>query len=81
MPHATEGVTVKSDEATIIYLLHFDGQQRPLNRFIIRQLDSRTLLVRPNRLRSVNAVLAHRLNETVFDEEEEAAAAAAAGKA
>ncbi len=71
MVHLQPGVLVKSDEATIIYLLHWNEQQKGPSKFILAQLDSKTLFVKQDKVRLVQAILSHRLNETVFDEDEE----------
>jgi hypothetical protein len=75
------GVLVSSDEATVIYLLHWNDQQRGANRFVLAQLDSKTLFVKQDKVKLVNAILAHRLNETVFNDDEESLAAAVAAAA
>ena len=73
------GILVRSDEATVIYLLHVNEAQRGAARFVVQQLSPTALFVKAASLRLVQAVLRHRLQETVFDEEEEGAAGAGAG--
>ena len=77
MVHIQSGIIVNSDEATIIYLIHWNDQQKSAHKFILQQLNSKSLFIRTDRMRLVQAILTHRLNETVFDEEREAAEAKA----
>lgn len=72
MVQLQQGVLVKSDEATIIYLLHYDDMEKGVNKFVLKKLDSKTLFVKSDKLKRVQTIIAHRLNETVFDEDEEA---------
>jgi hypothetical protein len=74
------GVLLKADESTIIFLLHWNEQSRGAAKFVLQQLDSKSLFIKPEKTRVVQAILRHRLQETVFDEEnEESKAAGAAG--
>ncbi len=80
MVHLQSGIIVNSDEATIIYLIHWNDQQKNQHKFILQQLNNKSLFVRTDRMRLVQSILTHRLNETVFDEEREAADAKAEKK-
>ncbi len=68
------GHLLTSDEASIIYLVHMNEQQRGSSgKFILQHLDSKSLFVSSDRVPFVRALLAARLNETVFEEAEEEA--------
>jgi hypothetical protein len=65
------GVLIRSDEATIVYLVHEDAALRGPLRFVVQQLSPTAVFVKRKALRLVRAILAARLRETVFEEEEE----------
>ena len=65
------GVLIRSDEATIVYLVHANESSVGANKFIVQALSPTALFVKRKALRLVRAILAARLRETVFEEEEE----------
>ena len=82
-PKSTPGFVVRSDEATIAYLLHHNEQQRGDKKFVLRELRElrerkdrplTALFVKKAALQVVQAVLRHRLQETVWEDEDEEAA-------
>jgi len=75
------GVLIRSDEATIVYLVHEDAALRGALRFVVQQLSPTAVFVKRKALRLVRAILAARLRETVFEEEEEGEGEGAAGGA
>ena len=63
------GVLIRSDEATIVYLVHEDSARRGAERFVVQQLSPTAVFVKRKALRLVRAILAARLRDTVFEEE------------
>ena len=67
------GVLIRTDEATVVYLVHADARLRGGERFLVQQLSPTALFVKRRAVRLVRAILAARLRETVFEEEDEEA--------
>jgi hypothetical protein len=69
---AASGVLVTSDEATIVFLRFLDDALGGPDKFVVRVLDGRNLLVKAEGVPYVKGKLQERLLETVFDEDEAA---------
>lgn len=67
------GVLVSTDEATVIYLVHLNEQAPAIAKFILKQLDGKTLFVKKERVPFIRKALQARLNATIFDEDEASA--------
>ena len=68
------GVLITSDEQTIVYLQHMEESGAAGGRFILQQLDAKSLFIKQDWVQEVNRLLQKRLQDTVFcaeDEEEE----------
>jgi Transcription factor TFIIH complex subunit Tfb5 len=71
MVQAMKGVLISSDEATIVYLTYLDEIQVGLHKFILYTINSRSILVKPDKLQFIRDKLAERLAETTFDDDDE----------
>lgn len=73
MVKATEGMLIKSDEPTIVFIQHLNDLAGP-RKFILAALDSRHLFIKkdPDVVKFIKSKLAERLLETTFDEDEAA---------
>lgn len=67
---ATRGVLVTSDEPTVVFISVLNENVAAAERFIIRKLDSRNLLIKDTAVSYVRQQLQARLLQTTFDEDE-----------
>lgn len=67
---ATRGVLVTSDEPTVVFISVLNENLPQADRFIIRKLDSRNLLIKDSSVGYVKQQLQARLLQTTFDEDE-----------
>ena len=66
----TSGVLLTTDEQTVVYLTLVHEVAPPERKFILKALDATTLLVRAERMATVNAALQQRLSASIFEEED-----------
>ena len=67
---AAKGTLLTSDEQTIVFVGVMSDQLPVAERFIIRRLDARNLLVKSEAVLRIKAALGARLAKTTFDEED-----------
>lgn len=67
---ATRGVLVTTDEPTVVFISVLNENVPAAERFIIRKLDSRNLLIKDSAVGYVKQQLQARLLQTTFDEDE-----------
>ena len=65
------GVLVRTDEATVVYLVHHNSQRPGADKFVVQQLSPTLLFVKRKSLKLVRAIIASRLRDTVFEEEDD----------
>jgi hypothetical protein len=68
---AARGVLVTSDEPTIVFISVLSENMPATERFILRKLDTRNLLIKREAIAYIKQQLAARLLQTTFDEDEE----------
>jgi hypothetical protein len=73
MVKVQKGTLISSDEATITFLLLLDERSVGSGKFIIDKLDTRTLLVKSDKVPQIKEKLAERLASTMWDDGDEAA--------
>jgi len=62
---------VTSDEPTIVFISVLSENMPATERFILRKLDTRNLLIKREAISYIKQQLAARLLQTTFDEDEE----------